>query len=65
MTYCDVCGKAAHCVQKEIDGKEFDLCGSCWNPLADKLSGKGRAGAALKHSPNILELEEYDEISTY
>ena len=59
VIYCDLCGQPAPCVQKEIDGKEFDLCRSCWDPLAAKLSGKGRLRARER------ELEEYDEISTY
>lgn len=59
VTYCDLCGKVASCVQKEIDGKEFDLCNSCWEPLAARLTGKGRTQQARQ------ELEEYDEISTY
>jgi hypothetical protein len=27
---------------KEIEGKEYDVCSDCWNPLAKKLKGKGR-----------------------
>ena len=42
MTTCDLCGKASECLQKEIDGKEYDICSECWNPLAQKLKGKGR-----------------------
>lgn len=42
MTLCDLCGKEKDCVQKEIDGKEHDLCGDCWDPIAEKLKGKGR-----------------------
>ena len=59
MIYCDLCGKPAPCVQKAIDGREFDLCDSCWDSLAAKLRGKGRA-----REPQP-DLEEYDEISTY
>jgi hypothetical protein len=29
-------------LQKEIDGKEYDICAECSNPLAEKLKGKGR-----------------------
>ena len=54
MMCCDLCGKAAECLQKEIDGKEYDLCERCWHPLAEKLSGKGR----VKHSLQLEELEE-------
>ena len=39
---CDLCGEVKECIQKEIDGKEYDLCSECWTPLAAKLSGKGR-----------------------
>jgi len=39
---CDLCGQARECFQKEIDGKEFDICGDCWRPLEEKLKGKGR-----------------------
>jgi ribosome-binding protein aMBF1 (putative translation factor) len=42
MITCDLCGKAKDCLQKEIDGKEYDVCSECWEPLAQKLKGKGR-----------------------
>ena len=42
MILCDLCGQARECLQKEIDGKEFDICGDCWRPLEEKLKGKGR-----------------------
>jgi hypothetical protein len=58
MMCCDLCGKASECVQKEIDGKEFDLCDRCWRPLAEKLSGKGRVKNSLEQ---LEELEEYEE----
>jgi ribosome-binding protein aMBF1 (putative translation factor) len=63
VIYCDLCGKPSQCTKKEIDGKEFDLCNSCWKPLAEKLNGKGRAPDALQHREEEQELEEYDEIS--
>jgi len=40
---CDLCGKPKACLLKEIDGREYDICSECWNPLAQKLEGKGRA----------------------
>jgi hypothetical protein len=43
MITCDLCGEAKDCLQKEVDGKEYDICAECWNPLAQKLKGKGRA----------------------
>jgi len=42
MMICDLCGEAKDCLQKEIEGKEYDICSGCWNPFAQKLSGKGR-----------------------
>ena len=42
MIFCDLCGQAKECLQKEIEGKEYDICAECWNPLAEKLKGKGR-----------------------
>ncbi len=62
MITCDLCGEAKDCLQKEIDGKEYDLCSECWNPLAKKLRGKGRArtrGTVFLPPPRvILEGEE-------
>jgi ribosome-binding protein aMBF1 (putative translation factor) len=42
MILCDLCGEARECSQKEVEGKEFDICADCWRPLAEKLKGKGR-----------------------
>lgn len=42
MITCDLCGKEKACLQKEIDGKEYDICSECWEALAQKLKGKGR-----------------------
>jgi hypothetical protein len=42
MITCDLCGEAEDCLQKEIEGKEYDICSQCWNQLAQKLKGKGR-----------------------
>jgi hypothetical protein len=42
MIICDLCGQTKECQQKEIEGKEYDICAECWNPLAEKLKGKGR-----------------------
>jgi len=58
MICCDLCGKTAACLQKEIEGKEFDICERCWQPLADKLTGKGRIKETLEE---MQELEEYEE----
>jgi hypothetical protein len=42
MIVCDLCDQAKECKQKEIEGKEYDICPECWNALAEKLKGKGR-----------------------
>lgn len=42
MIICDLCGEAKECSQKEIEGKEYDICSECWNPFQSKLNGKGR-----------------------
>jgi hypothetical protein len=43
MILCDLCGKVTPCLPKEIEGKQYEICSACWNPLARKLKGKGRA----------------------
>jgi ribosome-binding protein aMBF1 (putative translation factor) len=42
MILCDLCGQARECLQKEIEGRVFDICADCWHPLQEKLKGKGR-----------------------
>ncbi len=42
MIICDLCGKAKDCKQREIEGKEYDICSECWDPFAQRLKGKGR-----------------------
>ncbi|HTS25749.1 MAG TPA: hypothetical protein VMH81_07735 [Bryobacteraceae bacterium] len=59
MMQCDLCGATARCLQKEIEGKEFDICERCWHPLAEKLSGKGRGKDFLEE---VDQLEEYEEL---
>jgi hypothetical protein len=43
MILCDLCGQAKECLPKMIEAKEYDICAECWNPVAEKLKGKGRA----------------------
>jgi ribosome-binding protein aMBF1 (putative translation factor) len=57
MMRCDLCGTTAKCIQKEIDGREFDICEPCWARLADKLAGKGR-GKAATETESVKEYEE-------
>jgi ribosome-binding protein aMBF1 (putative translation factor) len=40
MIICDLCGEAKNCLQKEIEGKEYDICSECWNPFAQRLKGE-------------------------
>jgi ribosome-binding protein aMBF1 (putative translation factor) len=47
MITCDLCGQAKDCLQKEIEGREYDICPSCWRSLEEKLRGKGRAKREL------------------
>lgn len=42
MILCDLCGQSKECEQREIEGREYDICAKCWNLLARKLKGKGR-----------------------
>jgi hypothetical protein len=63
MMRCDVCGTIAKCVQKEIEGKEYDICEPCWNPLGDRLSGKGRSKTMQeRHKYATDAVEEYEEV---
>ena len=43
MIVCDLCGAAKECSQRHIEGKEYDICSGCWQPLVERLQGKGRA----------------------
>ena len=52
MIICDLCGKQKECLQKEIEGREFDVCADCWRPLEEKLKGKGR----VKRKPEMVFL---------
>jgi hypothetical protein len=40
---CDLCGEVKGRFQRTIEYKEYDICAECWEALAAKLSGKGRA----------------------
>jgi ribosome-binding protein aMBF1 (putative translation factor) len=42
MIVCDICGEPKQCSHRDIEGKEYDICSDCWEPLAAKLKGKGR-----------------------
>jgi hypothetical protein len=59
---CDLCGETKECLLKEIDGKEYDICAVCWNPLAEELSGKGRVKKSretvLLPPPRVKEKED-------
>lgn len=64
MIICDLCGEAKDCLQKEMEGKEYDICSECWNPLAEKLRGKGRAKnreTVFLPPPRIIKEREDEE----
>jgi len=65
MIVCDFCGEVRACLQKEIDGKEYDVCSNCWKALAEKLSGKGRVKknreAVLLPPPLVVKEPEGEE----
>lgn len=62
MITCDLCGQAKDCSQKEIEGKEYDICSECWKPLEQKLRGKGRAKKEMVFLPPPRErIEREDE----
>ena len=64
MITCDLCGEAKECLQKEIEGKEYDICSQCWKPLAQRLSGKGRAihrETVFLPPPSVVKERENDE----
>ena len=62
MILCDLCDNQKECFQKEIDGREFDICADCWRPLEEKLRGKGRSkrkrGTVFLPPPITPEPEE-------
>lgn len=39
---CALCDQARTCFKRQIEGKDYKICSECWNPLAEKLKGKGR-----------------------
>src|SRR5260370_17073555 len=64
MIICDLCGEARGCQQKEIEGKEYDICSECWNPSAQKLMRKGRAinrEIVLLPPPTAVKEQEDEE----
>ncbi len=40
MIICDLCGEAKDCLQKEIEGKEYDICCERWNHSHKSCGGK-------------------------
>ncbi len=64
MMICDLCGEAKDCLQKEIEGKEYDIYSGCWNPFAQKLSGKGRMRSretVFLPLPRVIKERENEE----
>jgi hypothetical protein len=61
MIIRDLCGQTRECLQKEIEGKEYDICSECWNPFAQKLKGKGRKKHETVFLPPPRTEEQEDE----
>ena len=61
MITCDLCDEARDCLQKEIEGKEYDICSECWKPFEQKLRGKGRVKKEMVFLPSPREKEREDE----
>ena len=61
MILCDLCGQAKECSWKEIEGKEYDICADCWNPLAEKLKGKGRVRKKQRENVFLPPLQKEPE----
>ena len=57
MILCDLCGLETPCLQKDIDGREFDICEACWHPFAEKLNGKGRVKELFEEMEEFVESE--------
>ncbi len=60
MIICDLCSETKNCLQKQIDGEEYDICSECWSPLAEKLRGKGRKKRELVFLP-LQRIEQPEE----
>jgi hypothetical protein len=64
MITCDLCGETKDCQQREIEGKEYDICAECWNPFAQKLKGKGRVKSreiVFLPPPRVIKGREDEE----
>jgi len=60
MIRCDLCGRAARCVQrKEIDGKDVGICECCWYSFDKQLTEKE---CGRKFLEELEKLEEYEEM---
>ena len=58
MKRCDLCGEATTCLPREIEGRIFDICETCWKPLAERLEGKGHRSQFLDDLDHMPEYEE-------
>lgn len=61
MVLCDLCGQAKECQPRVIERKEYDICSDCWNPLAEKLKGKGRVKTKEREDVFLPPLEKEPE----
>jgi hypothetical protein len=58
---CDLCNQSRECLQKDIDGREYDICTECWESLAARLKGKGRSKKEPVFLPPITKEPERQE----
>jgi len=64
VVICDLCDKEKDCLQKEIEGKEYDICSESWKPFAQRLTGKGRTknrDTVFLPPPRAIEEREDEE----
>lgn len=43
MIICDLCAEPKECTERRIEDRQYDICADCWESLAAKLKGKGKA----------------------
>jgi len=61
MINCDLCGKEKECSPRQIEGREYDLCAECWEPLAEKLKGKGHKTSEIVFLPPPQTIGERED----
>jgi hypothetical protein len=54
MILCASCGEQKECLQKEIEGREYDICAGCWLQLEQKLPVSAGKCKETKRESTIL-----------